>query len=252
MPIPNIIMDNPQLRVILNDPNRVHFVGMVTRPGVPRFVSHTEYDLFSPGTDREKEFGVFHMLVWGLPWSIVSVPKIREIEVTKMAESFGLRVRLAVPLMIESPELTKFTCYPWGSDNYGIMTKFLTEQHGGIVPTEVVLPRIDWFPLNNSEVRMVDTAKSYSDEETAKLLAVERDEVSNYVVENGIFAVTSLVNPKDGIQLRQLLQRAPPMFVMAAHQRGVIKVDEPQCGCRLDGDICGHVIVKLGKNMMVC
>ncbi len=87
------------LRNFIKDVNLIHYVCMMTRPGVEEFVTKLEFLHYEPLTTRNDLLSI-HTLVWNeLPWIIISVPLKEKHFSENLLPLCGLRVVDGIPMM---------------------------------------------------------------------------------------------------------------------------------------------------------
>jgi hypothetical protein len=82
------------LKNILENPDYVHYVGMVVpaKPGVRLCFTKLEYTYFAPGTSKNNEFH-FAAIKWkGVVWAIASIPAKDAHLMDKVAAETGIRI----------------------------------------------------------------------------------------------------------------------------------------------------------------
>jgi len=96
------VNSDEEMQKVVMDDNYLFYVGMAQppRPGFVEFITHVEYEHYTPGTDREDLYRLWVIKWGGILWVMIGVPLVDEKLIQKSAELCGLRIADGIPTML--------------------------------------------------------------------------------------------------------------------------------------------------------
>lgn len=101
-------MSDAELEAFVADPSRIHYVGMLARPGVYECSQTLEDTHYTPGTPRNDLFGLIIIHWQGLAWGLISIPADEKDFMVRAAAASGLRIANGIPHMIGPEGMSRF------------------------------------------------------------------------------------------------------------------------------------------------